>query len=103
MKRLTVTRTLDSDYNFSGSIPNVVIALQKLINEYGNTLSISRKYYGYDGGFNLVLTYQTLETDDEYNKRVAYEEAKVLKAEKRAAHKKANDLRQLAALKMKYE
>lgn len=62
---------------------------------------IDYEYYGYDGGREMVVKYRRMETDKEYDKRLA-DEAKF--REKEVAHKaKAKEARRREFEKLKKE
>lgn len=45
-------------------------------------LVIHREYVGYDGAYELCIKYESLETDDEYNQRIAKLKSELIKKEK---------------------
>ena len=74
-------------------VSDVVEYLQKLLAEHGDTLVFDTEYSWGDN--SSVINKERLETDEEYEKRLAKEKAN-------AELRKQNELKQLAALKAKY-
>jgi hypothetical protein len=99
-----ITDSLEYDCN---TISEVVAKLQEYQAQYGDAL-IRFSTSGYDSP-EITLNYEREETDEEYNRRIKYEERvekdrlkKLQKRQKRIA-KKAQDERQLyEKLKEKY-
>lgn len=82
-------------------IDDVIIDLQSMLHRYEEEIFTHDKevrfeteYYGYDGGINLYVRVERWETDREYEKRQAREQAAKDRAAKTQATKKARALKQ---------
>ena len=64
---------------------------------------ICKEYYGYDGGFDLLILYDRPETDKEYELRIKKEEKEKQDIKLKKAIKKEKELKELERLKKKYE
>lgn len=80
-------------------IDDVIIDLQSMLHRYEEEIFTHDKevrfeteYYGYDGGMNLYVRVERWETDREYEKRQAREQAAKDRAKKTRATKKARAL-----------
>jgi hypothetical protein len=80
-------------------IDDVIIDLQSMLHRYEEEIFTHDKevrfeteYYGYDGGINLYVRVERWETDREYEKRQAREQAAKDRAKKTRATKKARAL-----------
>ena len=81
------------------SIDDVILDLQSMLHRYEEEIFTHDKevrfeteYYGYDGGINLYVRVERWETDREYEKRQAREQAAKDRAKKTRATKKARAL-----------
>ena len=80
-------------------IDDVIIDLQSMLHRYEEEIFTHDKevrfeteYYGYDGGINLYVRVERWETDREYDRRRAREQAARDKAKKARETKKARAL-----------
>ena len=80
-------------------IDDVILDLQSMLHRYeeeifthGKEVRFETEYYGHDGGLNLYVRVLRWETDREYEKRLAREQAAREKAAKVRATKKARAL-----------
>ena len=80
-------------------IDDVIIDLQSMLHRYEEEIfthdkevKFETEYYGYDGGINLYVRVERWETDREYEKRRAREQAAKDKARKARETKKARAL-----------
>lgn len=80
-------------------IDDVIIDLQSMLHRYEEEIfthdkevKFETEYYGYDGGMNLYVRVERWETDREYEKRQAREQAAKDRAKKTRATKKARAL-----------
>ena len=64
---------------------------------------ICKEYYGYEGGFDLLILYDRPETDEEYELRINKEEKEKQDRKLKEAIKKEKELKELERLKKKYE
>lgn len=83
------------------SFDDVILELQSMLHRYEEEIftrdkevKFETEHYGYDGGMNLYVRVQRWETDKEYGKRQAREQAAKDKAAKARATKKAKALAQ---------
>ena len=83
------------------SFDDVILELQSMLHRYEEEIftrdkevKFETEHYGYDGGMNLYVRVQRWETDKEYDKRQAREQAAKDKAAKARATKKAKALAQ---------
>ena len=83
------------------SFDDVILELQSMLHRYEEEIftrdkevKFETEHYGYDGGMNLYVRVQRWETDKEYDKRRAREQAAKDKAAKARATKKAKALAQ---------
>lgn len=90
-----------SDLFDGRSIDDVIIELQSMLHRYEEEIFTHDKevrfeteHYGYDGALELYVRVMRWETDREYNKRQAQEQAAKDKAAKARATKKARALAQ---------
>jgi hypothetical protein len=105
-KVLDVDANLYADFcEFDGKTPEQIIENMQIFRaEYPERdLYFYINNYGYDGGKELTLRERRLETDKEYNTRLA-EEAKAKAKEKESkANKEAKELAEYERLKKKFE
>lgn len=81
----------------------VIEGMQGFIQHYsGRKVSFNVAPYGYDGGMELELYEHRLETDKEYEKRLAEEKKEREKKKKAKADKDARDLAEYERLKKKF-
>ena len=64
---------------------------------------ICKEYYGYEGGFDLLILYDRPETDKEYELRIKKEEKEKQDRKRKEVIKKEKELKELERLKKKYE
>ena len=81
------------------AIDDVILDLQSMLHRYEEEIfthdkevKFETEYYGYDGGMNLYVRVDRWETDREYEKRRAREQAAKDKARKARETKKARAL-----------
>ena len=81
------------------AIDDVILDLQSMLHRYEEEIfthdkevKFETEYYGYDGGINLYVRVERWETDREYEKRRAREQAAKDKARKARETKKARAL-----------
>jgi len=81
------------------AIDDVIIDLQSMLHRYEEEIfthdkevKFETEYYGYDGGMNLYVRVDRWETDREYDRRRAREQAARDKAKKARETKKARAL-----------
>ena len=81
------------------AIDDVILDLQSMMHRYEEEIfthdkevKFETEYYGYDGGINLYVRVERWETDREYEKRRAREQAAKDKARKARETKKARAL-----------
>lgn len=97
---------IDNVFNGKKDINSLIITLKILKDKYDSeykNISIQREYYGYDGGNEINLIGYTLETDEEFNKRVLAEKKKQEAQEKKRLAKEVRERNKLEQLKNKYE
>jgi hypothetical protein len=87
------------DNSLHGSLANIIIYLQDLLNQYPNAV-IQQDPYGYDGAFEIYLVYTTPKDKDIADK----ERQAIIDRYKKIRDKKmAAELELLEKLKKKYE
>ena len=69
----------------------------------GSNFRICKEYYGYEGGFDLLVVCDRPETDKEYELRIKKEEKEKQDIKLKKAIKKEKELKELERLKKKYE
>ena len=98
-------KNIDNVFNGKRDLNSLIITLKILKDdfetEYQN-VSIQREYYGYDGGNEINLIGYTLETDEEFEKRISTEKKKQEAEEKKRVAKEAREKKKLEQLKEKY-
>jgi hypothetical protein len=80
----------------------VVEILNNYIAKYQD-VRIEYKYFGYDGAFDVAISFEREETDKEYEARLVKEKVKEEKLKNRAAKKKQKEYEQYLKLKDKFE
>lgn len=90
-----------SDLFDARTFDDVILDLQSMLHKYEEEIftydkevKFETEYYGYDGGMELYVRVMRWETDKEYDKRQAREQATKDKAAKARATKKAKALAQ---------
>ena len=106
-KRKEITEKLGTESFYDildQKTPEEVIAgMQGFIQHYaGRKVSFNVSPYGYDGGMELELYEHRLETDKEYEKRIAEEKKASVKRKKAKADKDARDRAEYERLKKKF-
>lgn len=105
-KIVDVDANLYADFDeFDGKTPEQIIETMKsyAVEYPGRDLYFNIRRYGYDGGKELELRERRLETDREFNKRIA-EEAKVKAKEKETkATKEAKEFLEYQRLQKKFQ
>lgn len=98
-------KNIDNVFNGKKDLNSLIIALKILRDdfetEYQN-VSIEREYYGHDGGNEINLVGYTLETDQEFEKRISAERKKQEAEEKKRLSKEERERKELERLKQKY-
>lgn len=98
-------KNIDNVFNGKRDLNSLIITLKILKDdfetEYQN-VSIQREYYGYDGGNEINLIGYTLETDEEFDKRILADNRKQEAEEKKQIAKEAREKKKLEQLKEKY-
>lgn len=79
-------------------------AAQLLIEKFGslNQPRLEARYYGYNGAKECIVTYERLETDDEYSSRMKLERTRITNQEKRLAKIEQQERETLKKLEAKY-
>ena len=98
-------KNIDNVFNGKRDLNSLIITLKILKDdfetEYQN-VSIQREYYGYDGGNEINIIGYTLETDEEFDKRILADNRKQEAEEKKQIAKEAREKKKLEQLKEKY-
>jgi len=82
----------------------VIDVMQSYIESYkGRDVYFTVEPYGYDGGIQLELWERRLETDEEFEKRIAKEAVAKAKEKKAKAAKREKELAEYQRLKKKFE
>ncbi len=102
-KRYQKRQIIHSDYEFYGDLSALIEDLNNLIKTFGESVSVERVYYGYDGGYDLEASYLRDESDEERRLRVEEEAKDLAIEEKKLLARRKRELKQLAKLKEKYE
>jgi len=107
-KRIVVTKRLDHESFYDildQNTPEQVIGIMQAYIESckGQDIYFNVASYGYDGGIQLELWERRLETDEEFEKRIAKEAVAKAKEKKAKAAKREKELAEYQRLKKKFE